>query len=116
MDGSRTRVPGGRLKHSASPLYQVYQGQFRFSATTRTLAFTVYVAANRLSGWRSLTETPPGNVIADAIHSRMFCAPRLTNAYHFSRHSYSAFSAALDPNGTTVLTIAVTVSGIQASE
>jgi len=54
------------------------------------LVFTVYVAANGLLGWRSLTETPPGNVIADAIHSRMFCAPRLTNAYHFSRHSYSA--------------------------
>jgi hypothetical protein len=28
----------------------------------------------------------------------------------------SAFSAALDPNGTTELTIAVTVSGIQDSE
>ena len=85
--------PAGATVHlvrAASPLYQVYQGQFRFSATTLTLVLTVYVAANGLLGWRSLTETPPGNVIADAIHSRMFCAPRLTNAYHFSRHSYSA--------------------------
>jgi hypothetical protein len=28
---------------AASPLYRVYQGQFRFSATTLTLVFTVYV-------------------------------------------------------------------------
>ena len=68
---------------AASPLYQVYQGQFRFPATTLTLVLTVYVAASGPLGWWSLTETPPGNVIADAIHSRMFCAPRLTNAYHF---------------------------------
>src|SRR3954469_17190616 len=28
---------------SASPLYRVYQGEFRFSATTLTLLFTVYI-------------------------------------------------------------------------
>ena len=48
---------------AASPLYQVYQGQFRFSATTLTLVFTAYVAASGLLGWRSLTETPAGNAV-----------------------------------------------------
>src|SRR3954451_7569484 len=28
---------------AASPLYRVYQGEFRFSATTLTLLFTVYI-------------------------------------------------------------------------
>jgi len=28
---------------AASPLYRVYQAQFRFSATTLTLVFTIYV-------------------------------------------------------------------------
>jgi hypothetical protein len=37
---------------AASPLYQVYQGQFRFSATTLTLVFTGLIAIepDRLGG------------------------------------------------------------------
>jgi len=46
----------------------------------------------------------------------MFCALRAGICLSFSRHSYSAIGAALDPNGTTELTIASEASGIQASE
>jgi hypothetical protein len=46
----------------------------------------------------------------------VFRTPRPANAYLISSHSYSAFSAAVDPNRTTEMTIATIGREIQASE
>ena len=43
MGGGRDRSLGAATNAAASPLSRVYQVQFRFSATTLTLLFTVYV-------------------------------------------------------------------------
>ena len=91
LDGSRTRVPGGLLKRGGLAPLPGLPGPVAVLRNDAHLGVHRLRRCQRAFGLAVVNETPPANVIADTIHSRMFCAPRLTNAYHFSRHSYSAF-------------------------